>query len=69
MISNEQIRIMCAETVSERDAARLKVLLAVLKTLCTQYIDERSLFLASKKSSSADQARNRRISKTGKKAA
>ncbi len=69
MISNEQMRVMCEEVIAERDPVRLDVLLGVMKTLCTQYTEERSLFVTPDKVSSASRDGNARGSKTGKKAA
>lgn len=69
MISNEQIRVMCTELVAERDPERLNVLLGVMKTLCTQYVEERSMFLTPAKATPQDRSRYARATKPEKKAA
>ncbi len=69
MVSNEQIRVMCEEVIAERDPVRLNVLLGVMKTLCAQYMEERSLFLSPAENSPAEQDGNGRAWKLGKKAA
>ncbi len=60
---------MCEEVITERDPVRLDVLLGVMKTLCTQYLEERSLFLTPSRNSPAGRNGNARASKPGKKAA
>jgi hypothetical protein len=70
MISDEQIRFVCAELVAERDPLRLDLLLAIAKNLCVEYMEQRSLFLTpSTASSTRNRARSGRALKSDKRAA
>jgi hypothetical protein len=68
MVSDEQVRAVCAEALNERDPKRLQNLLEVTRLVCKQYVEERALFLARSKGS-AKQGWNAGITKAGKRAA
>ena len=70
MTSDEQIRVVCAEVVAERDPKRRDLLLGVVKNICAQYLEQRGPFLASSNPSErTKQGRSTRVPKVGKRAA
>ena len=59
MVSEEQIRAVCARVATESDPEDLEQLLAGLRMMFTQYLRERSLFLANDRPSPKSAARTK----------